>query len=190
MARLFSSDANVSEGRGSLTRSGGGGVRPGNVSGYQSNGPEMRSDAGSPHAADSSAGTAPVGGQYTQPSAPNTGGNSFLQKAQMKQGKPEELTPEEEEPLGEMRDTSLDPGPAMLPPGSGTGAHSASGASPSGANSAWTWTATAGNAVPNTPSYGGAAYNGGGPLASGISNPNAPRAAIGSGKVIQGTVEP
>lgn len=61
---------------------------------------------------------------------------------------------------------------------------------PGGGTSGWAWTAKVASGV--SPSYGGAAYNGGGgPLAGRISGTSTPpAAAIGSPKMIQGSVIP
>lgn len=172
----------------------------GNVSGYTSHGPEVNSNAGSPHAASIGAGAAPVGGQQPAVGPLNTGGKSFLQRAQMKNAEPPGGPGEEQNPGSQPG--QLPPGSppaAAPPPGSAGGMHAAPAAGTNAAyggtsgagNAGWSWTAKVVNRVPSGPSYGGAAYNGGGgSYAQAMSNPNAPRAAISSGKVIQGQIEP
>lgn len=162
------------------------------ITGHQPVGPEVRADAGSPHAAGIGAGTAPAGGQYQQPQGWPAGSvnASFLQKAQMKgaagpavqqPGKPPAAAPPAQ--------TSS---PAQtVPPSTGAGVAPATGSPYGGGTSGWKWTAKVVRGVGPSPSYGGAAYNGGGgPLANGMSNPGAPRAGIGGPKVIQGQAEP
>ena len=143
-----------------------------NVSGFQSVGPEATANAGSPHAASIGAGSAPVGGQHPSQPALNAGGRSFLQAHQFPAGK----TP------GDQPGNTV----ATVPAAASRISGGTGGPSPAaGGTSGWNWTAKVASGV--SPSFGGAAYNGGGgPLAGRISGTGS--APIGSPKVIQGSV--
>ena len=156
-----------------------------NVSGFQSVGPEATANAGSPHAASIGAGSAPIGGQHPGQPVLNAGGRSFLQARQFPG--PKKPADQPGTATATVPPASRISGTGGAPPGPGGSLSPAAGSGSGSGTSGWNWTAKVASGV--SPSFGGAAYNGGGgPLAGRISGTGP--APIGSPKVIQGSALP